>query len=81
MTERTRWRRPDGAGEGHRTPAAKETLILRRDTHLDSLIDRLGLDRGTLIVFDSRKGMEPMPGRGGVEEVETKGRKVTVLRL
>jgi hypothetical protein len=48
---------------------------------LGSYLDRLGLDRGTLIVFDSRKGAEPLPGQGGVEEVETEGGKITVLRL
>jgi hypothetical protein len=48
---------------------------------LGSYLDRLGLDRGTLIVFDSRKGAEPLPGRGSVEEVKMEGRKVTVLRL
>jgi len=48
---------------------------------LGSYLDRLGLDRGTLIVFDSRKGAESLPGQGGLEEVEMEGRKITVVRL
>lgn len=48
---------------------------------LASYLDRLGLDRGTLIVFDGRKAAEPLPGRCGMEEVEWEGRKVAVVRL
>jgi hypothetical protein len=48
---------------------------------LVSYLDRLGLDRGTLIVFDARKAAEPLPGRCAMEEVEWEGRKVAVVRL
>jgi hypothetical protein len=48
---------------------------------LGSYLDRLGLDRGTLIVFDSRKTAEPLPGRCATEEVDWEGRKVAVVRL
>jgi hypothetical protein len=48
---------------------------------LGSYLDHLGLDRGALIVFDSRKSAEPLPGRCAMEEVEREGRKVTVVRL
>jgi hypothetical protein len=48
---------------------------------LGSYLERLGLDRGTLIVFDGRKAAEPLPGRCAVEEVESEGRKVAVVRL
>ena len=36
---------PDAAIEGHHLEAAKEALICRRDTHVDSLVDRLREDR------------------------------------
>jgi hypothetical protein len=48
---------------------------------LGSYLDRLSLDRGTLVLFDGRKGAEPLPGRCSVEEVETAGQRVTVVRL
>jgi hypothetical protein len=48
---------------------------------LAAYLDRLGLDRGTLIVFDGRKTAEPLPGRCTMEEVEWEERKVAVLRL
>jgi len=48
---------------------------------LGTYLDRLGLDRGTLIVFDGRKAAEPLPQRCAMEEVEIEGRKVAVVRL
>jgi hypothetical protein len=48
---------------------------------LGSYLDRLGLDRGTLIVFDGRKEAPPLPGRCSMEEVAVEGRTVTVVRL
>ncbi len=48
---------------------------------LGSYLDRLGLDRGTLIIFDGRKAAEPLPGRCAMEEVESEGRKVALVRL
>jgi hypothetical protein len=48
---------------------------------LGSYLDRLGLDRGTLIVFDSRRAAEPLPGRCVMEEVEREGRRIAVVRL
>ena len=48
---------------------------------LGSYLERLGLDRGTLIVFDGRKAAEPLPGRCTMEEVEWEGRTVAVVRL
>ncbi|MFL6237127.1 MAG: ATP-binding protein [Thermoanaerobaculia bacterium] len=48
---------------------------------LGSYLDRLGLDRGTLIVFDGRKGAEPLSGRCAMEEVEREERKIEVVRL
>jgi hypothetical protein len=48
---------------------------------LGSYLGRLGLDRGTLIIFDGRKAAEPLPGRCALEEAEWEGRKVAVVRL
>src|SRR3954453_1500062 len=48
---------------------------------LGSYLDRLGFDRGTLIVFDGRKSAEPLPGRCAIEEVEWEGKTVAVVRL
>lgn len=48
---------------------------------LGSYLDRLGLDRGTLIIFDGRKAAEPLPGRCSMEDVDWEGRKVEVVRL
>jgi hypothetical protein len=48
---------------------------------LGSYLDRLGLDRGTLIVFDGKKAAEQLPGRCAMEEAEWEGKKVAVLRL
>jgi len=48
---------------------------------LGSYLERLGLDRGTLMIFDGRKGAEPLPGRCSVEEAETEGRQIAVVRL
>ena len=48
---------------------------------LGTYLDRLGLDRGTLLVFDGRKAAEPLPERCAIEEVESEGRKFSVVRL
>jgi hypothetical protein len=48
---------------------------------LGSYLDRLGLDRGTLIIFDGRKEAPPLPGRCSMEEVAVEGRTITVVRL
>jgi AAA-like domain len=60
-------RRPDPLAEG-----------------LSQLVDylsRLGLDRGTLVLFDARSTAEALPGRCTEHEVEKDGHQVTVLRL
>jgi hypothetical protein len=48
---------------------------------LGSDLDRLGLDRGTLIVFDGRQDAPPLPGLCSMEEVAAESRKITVVRL
>ncbi len=48
---------------------------------LDQYLARLGLDRGTLIVFDRRQGAEPIEQRTRFEDAKTpSGRAVRVLR-
>lgn len=48
---------------------------------LAGYLDRLGLDRGTLIVFDGRTVAPPVPGRCSRTEIEHAGKAITVLRL
>jgi hypothetical protein len=48
---------------------------------LGSYLDRLGLDRGTLILFDGRQEAPPLPGRCSLQEIASEGRTVTVVRL
>ncbi|HBL26226.1 MAG TPA: polyketide biosynthesis operon protein CyrO [Acidobacteria bacterium] len=48
---------------------------------LTAYLRRLGLDRGTLILFDARTTASPLPDRCSTEEREQDGCTVTVLRL
>jgi hypothetical protein len=48
---------------------------------LGGYLDRLGLESGTLIVFDSRSGAKPLPERSSVEEVTAEGKRIDVIRL
>ena len=48
---------------------------------LSDYSDRLGLDTGTLILFDLRTDAPPMDERGSLEPMEHGGRTLTVLRL
>ncbi len=48
---------------------------------LAGYLGRLGLDRGTLIVFDSRTSAPPLPERCRVSEVVHDGRRIQVARL
>jgi hypothetical protein len=50
-------------------------------TQLAAYLKRLGLDRGTLILFDARTIAPSLPERCSVEEREHDGRRITVLRL
>ncbi|HYX23308.1 MAG TPA: ATP-binding protein, partial [Thermoanaerobaculia bacterium] len=50
-------------------------------SQLSTYLDRLGLDTGTLILFDSRSGTAPLPERCASAEVERGGRRITMLRL
>ncbi|NJL27603.1 MAG: AAA family ATPase [Thermoanaerobaculia bacterium] len=48
---------------------------------LGGYLDRLGLDRGTLVIFDARADAPPLPERAGVEVISDRGRMITVMRL
>jgi len=78
---------PDGAVRRF----AVELKVWRDSTRLDPVeqgkeqlagyLSRLGLDRGTLIVFDSRSGAAPLPDRVSCEETDYDGRRIVVLML
>lgn len=48
---------------------------------LDQYLDRLGLDQGTLIIFDQRQNAAPFSERGSREPLVFGGREILVLRL
>ncbi len=48
---------------------------------LSGYLDRLGLDQGTLILFDGRTSAAPPPERCSQEDIEHRGRRISVLRL
>ncbi|HKH44639.1 MAG TPA: ATP-binding protein [Thermoanaerobaculia bacterium] len=48
---------------------------------LSAYLDRLALDQGTLILFDGRTQTSPLPERCSQNEMEHRGRRITVLRL
>lgn len=48
---------------------------------LSGYLDRLELDRGTLILFDGRTQAPPLPERCTQSEVDHAGRRITILRL
>lgn len=47
---------------------------------LSGYLERLGLERGTLVVFDRRPDAPPLPDRTGRTEVEHKARSISVVR-
>jgi hypothetical protein len=85
-----RWPHTDAAGE----PAWQWEAIELKVHHpgradplpdglaqLDGYLDRLGLDTGTLIVFDRRPSAPPLPERTDLSTIGTPaGRSVTLLR-
>lgn len=48
---------------------------------LSSYLERLGLDSGTLVLFDARSAAPPLVEREGLETVEHRGRRIQILRL
>ncbi len=81
------WPLPNGEVERF----AVELKVWRRDRDPDPLnqgldqlsayLDRLGLSRGTLILFDRRPSAPPLPERASRSETTHQGRQITVLRL
>jgi hypothetical protein len=81
-----RWPLPEG---GVQRFAAE--VKVRRDKDGDLLdegleqlsryLDRLGLDEGTLVLFDQRRDAPPIADRCSRQETEHGGRRITVLRL
>jgi hypothetical protein len=82
------WRMPDGSRAWQREaielkawPARKPDPLERGLAQLDEYLDRLGLDRGVLVIFDRRSDSASIPERTRFEEAASpKGRPVTVLR-
>ena len=82
-----RWPRPEGGFDRW----AIELKVWRDNTTGDPVADgldqlagyleRLDLARGTLMVFDARTGAAPLPGRMRREEVEHRGREISVRML
>lgn len=80
-----RWPRPDGVQrwaielkvwrDGRPDPLSEGLA------QLSGYLGRLGLEQGTLIVFDSRSSAPPLPERCRVSEVEHNGRRIQVARL
>ncbi len=61
--------------------AGEPDPLARGLTQLDGYLDRLGLDRGVLVVFDRRPEVAPIADRTRFEQVNSpSGRPVTVLR-
>lgn len=48
---------------------------------LSGYLERLGLDEGTLVIFDLRSKASPLPERCFRSEVEHEGRQISVFRL
>jgi hypothetical protein len=82
-----RWPRPGGGFDRW----AIELKVWRDNTPLDPVaegkdqlagyLERLGLDSGTLMVFDCRSDAQPLPGRMSREEVVHQERKIVVRML
>jgi hypothetical protein len=69
------WRDTTPTGKGILKPVEQGLL------QLTEYLERLGLDRGYLIVFDSRSDAASLPERVSREEVEYEGRVVVLWRL
>jgi hypothetical protein len=69
------WRDTTPQGRGILTPVEKGLV------QLTDYLESLGLDRGTLIVFDARSDAEPLPDRVSRETSEHDGRTITLWRF
>jgi hypothetical protein len=85
-----RWPYADGNGEAAQQWEAIELKVRREGRadpldeglkQLDGYLDRLGLDAGTLIIFDRRTELAPVHVRTGITETRTPtGKKVALVR-
>lgn len=64
------WRDTAPAGKGILTPAEKGMI------QLTEYLERLGMDRGHLVLFDARSNVEPLPERVSRKELEYEGRTI-----
>ena len=64
------WRDTAPAGKGIPTPAEKGLI------QLSEYLERLGMDRGYLLLFDARSGAEPLPERVSRKELDYEGRTI-----
>jgi hypothetical protein len=69
------WRDTTPCGEGILDPIEQGLFQLTK------YLERLGLDRGYLIVFDARSDAAPLPQRVSREEAELEGRSIVLWRL
>ncbi len=89
-----RWPRPAGGSGSGGTGFDRWAIELKvwRDTtpsdpvaagkdQLVGYLERLGLESGTLLVFDCRSEAKPLPGRMSREEITHKGRLIVVRML
>ncbi len=69
------WRDTTPEGKGILNPVEQGLL------QLPEYLERLGMDRGYLIVFDSRSELAPLPERVSREQIEHAGRSIVLWRL
>ncbi len=69
------WRDTTPSGEGIPDPIEQGLL------QLSEYLERLGLERGYLIVFDTRSGLAPLPQRVSRQEAEHQGRSIVLWRF
>ena len=69
------WRDTTPTGKGIPDPIEQGLF------QLSEYLDRLGMNRGYLIVFDARSDLEPLPERVSRQEAEHEGRSIVLWRL
>ncbi len=69
------WRDTTPTGKGILNPVEQGLL------QLTEYLERLGMDRGYLIVFDARSDAAPLPERVSREEAEHEGRSIVLWQL
>ncbi len=82
-----RWPRPEGGFDRWAIElkvwrdTARDDPIEQGKDQLAGYLERLGLERGVLMIFDARPGALPLPQRMTREEVAHQGRRILVLML